>query len=101
MQILDLRENASEESELARSLLWKDASKRRKGREQCWESRSNMPGSSPSGIRRRKAMYALSVFAITPYLWRWEIRRGGALLRCGTAPTQVTAEMAVRDVINT
>jgi len=46
-------------------------------------------------------MYALSVYAITPYLWRWEIRCGGALLRCGTAPTRVTAEMAVSDVIKT
>jgi hypothetical protein len=46
-------------------------------------------------------MYQLSVYAITPYLWRWEIRCGGALLRCGTAPTQGAAEMAVRDVINT
>jgi hypothetical protein len=46
-------------------------------------------------------MYELSVYPITPCLWRWEIRCGGALLRCGTAPTRVAAEMAVRDVINT
>ena len=46
-------------------------------------------------------MYDLSVYPVMSYLWRWEIRCGGALLRCGTAPTQVAAEMAVRDVINT
>ena len=45
-------------------------------------------------------MYQLSVYAITAYLWRWEIRCGGALLRCGIAPTRVAAESAVRDVIN-
>jgi hypothetical protein len=32
-------------------------------------------------------MYELSVYPITPSLWRWEIRCGGALLRCGTAPS--------------
>jgi hypothetical protein len=46
-------------------------------------------------------MYQLSVYAITANLWRWEFRCGGALLRCGTAPTRVAAEMAVRDGINT
>jgi hypothetical protein len=45
-------------------------------------------------------MYELSVYPITPDLWRWEIRCGGALLRCGTAPTRAAAEMAVRDVIS-
>ena len=46
-------------------------------------------------------MYELSVYPITPDLWRWEIRCGGTLLRCGTALTRVAAEMAVRDGINT
>jgi hypothetical protein len=46
-------------------------------------------------------MYEHSVYPITPDLWRWEIRCGSALLRCGTAPTRVAAEIAVRDVINT
>ena len=46
-------------------------------------------------------MYELSVYPVTPCLWRWEIRCGGALLRCGTAYTKAAAEMAVRDVINT
>ena len=46
-------------------------------------------------------MYQLSVYPITPNLWRWEIRCAGALLRCGTAPTRVAAEMAGNDVVNT
>jgi len=46
-------------------------------------------------------MYQLSVYPITPNLWRWEIRRGGALLRCGTAPTRVATEMDVSHVANT
>jgi hypothetical protein len=39
-------------------------------------------------------MYELSVYCVASYLWRWEIRCGGALLRCGTAPTRVAAETA-------
>jgi hypothetical protein len=38
------------------------------------------------------AMYQTLVYAITPNLWRWEIRCGGALLRCGTASTKAAAE---------
>ena len=45
-------------------------------------------------------MYELSVYPVAPNLWRWEIRCGGALLRCGTAPTRVGAERAVKDVVN-
>ena len=46
-------------------------------------------------------MYQVSVYAITPNLWRWEIRCGGALLLCGTALTKVAAEMVVNQVVNT
>ena len=46
-------------------------------------------------------MYQLSVYAIEPNLWRWELRSGGALLRCGTAPTRVAAEMDMNEVVNT
>src|SRR5262245_56733736 len=46
-------------------------------------------------------MYQVSVYAITVGLWRWEVRWGGALLRCGTAPTQATAEGDVNEVVNT
>jgi hypothetical protein len=46
------------------------------------------------------AMYQLSVYPITPNLWRWEIRCGGALLRCGTAHTRVAAEKDVNELIN-
>ena len=43
-------------------------------------------------------MYQLLVYPITSDLWRWEIHRNGALLRCGTAPTRVTAEGEVSGV---
>ena len=46
-------------------------------------------------------MYELSVYPITPSLWRWEVRCGGALLRCGTAPTRGAAERAVNEVVHT
>jgi hypothetical protein len=46
-------------------------------------------------------MYQLSVYPITPNLWRWEIRYGGALLRCGTAPTRVAATADANSVVNT
>jgi hypothetical protein len=46
-------------------------------------------------------MYQVSVYPITPNLWRWEIRCEGALLACGTAPTRVTAEMDANEVVNT
>ena len=45
-------------------------------------------------------MYELSVYPITPNFWRWEIRCGGALLRCGTAWTRVTAERDVSGIVN-
>jgi hypothetical protein len=46
-------------------------------------------------------MYQLSVYAITSSLWRWEIRCGGALRRCGTAPTKVAAETHMREIVST
>jgi hypothetical protein len=45
-------------------------------------------------------MYQVSVYSITPSLWRWELRCGGALLRCGTAPGKVAAEREVNAVAN-
>ena len=44
-------------------------------------------------------MYEVIVYSITAHLWRWEIRCGGALLRCGTATTQAAAETAVNELI--
>jgi hypothetical protein len=41
------------------------------------------------------------VYAITPSLWRWEIRRSGALLRCGTATTRFAAEVNVNQLVST
>ncbi len=40
-------------------------------------------------------MYEVFVYALTPSLFRWEVRCGGALLRCGTAPTRAAAEREV------
>jgi len=45
-------------------------------------------------------MYQISVFSITPKLWRWELRCGGALLRCGTAPTRAAAKREVSFILN-
>jgi hypothetical protein len=45
-------------------------------------------------------MYRISLYAITPTLWRWEVRCGGALLRCGTAHTRFAAEMDAHEVVN-
>ena len=44
-------------------------------------------------------MYELSVYPVTANLWRWEIRSGGAPLRCGTAPTRDEAAMQVNGVV--
>jgi hypothetical protein len=46
-------------------------------------------------------MYQLCVYPIMPKLWRWEIRYGGALLRCGTARTKAAAERDVRETLRT
>jgi hypothetical protein len=46
-------------------------------------------------------MYQVSVYSIIPSLWRWEIRCGGALLRCGTAWTRDAAQSAANQVVNT
>jgi hypothetical protein len=45
-------------------------------------------------------MYEVSVYAITADLWRWEIRRNGMLVQCGTAPTQSAAEIQAQCVTN-
>ena len=45
--------------------------------------------------------HQVSVYAITPNLWRWELRCGGALLCCGTSPNRVAAEMDVNHVVKT
>ena len=37
-------------------------------------------------------MFQISVYSITPNLWRWKLRCGKALIRCGTAPTRDAAE---------
>jgi hypothetical protein len=44
-------------------------------------------------------MYEVFVYPITDNLWRWEIRSGRAIIRCGTASTGVAAEVAANAVI--
>jgi hypothetical protein len=46
-------------------------------------------------------MYQVSVYPITPNLWRWEVRSGGVLLRCGTASTLVAAESDANSALTT
>ena len=46
-------------------------------------------------------MYQLSVYAIEPNVWRWELRNGGALVRCGTARTRVAAERDAKQFVST
>ena len=46
-------------------------------------------------------MYQISIYSITPYLLRWDIRCGGRLLRSGTATIQSAAEKAVNDLVHT
>ena len=45
-------------------------------------------------------MYQISVYSITSKLWRWELRSGGALLRCGTAPTRMAADCVTKAVLD-
>jgi hypothetical protein len=44
-------------------------------------------------------MYEITICLIAPNLWRWELRCGGALLRCGTAPTNRAAEAAAEQTV--
>jgi hypothetical protein len=44
-------------------------------------------------------MYQLFIYPIALYLWRWELRNGAALVRCGTAPTRNAAEMQANHVV--
>ncbi len=46
-------------------------------------------------------MYQVLVYPITPDLWRWEIRSGRALLRCGTAGNSSDAEAEANGVVIT
>jgi hypothetical protein len=45
-------------------------------------------------------MYQIQIYPITPDLWRWEIRCGLVLLRCGTAPTRQAAENDAKVITN-
>jgi hypothetical protein len=52
----------------------------------------------PVDPNRVATMYQLHVFPITFYLWRWEVRCGGALRRCGTARTKGTVQRKVSEI---
>jgi hypothetical protein len=45
-------------------------------------------------------MYEILIYPITESLWRWEIREGGALLRCGTARSKAAAQIGANEVVN-
>jgi hypothetical protein len=45
-------------------------------------------------------MYQFLFYPLAPFLWRWEIRSGGALLCCGTAPTRDAAELSAQGSVN-
>jgi hypothetical protein len=79
----------------ARPLPWRKADKGK-----LWVEK---PGLLKLPLERNggATMYQLSVYPIASSLWRWEIRCGGALLRCGTAPTRFAAERDVREIVIT
>ncbi len=54
----------------------------------------------PAFEKEDMTMYRVSVYSITPNLWRWEVRCGGALLRCGTARTKAAAERDASLILN-
>ena len=45
-------------------------------------------------------MYQISVYSITPKLWRWELRCGGDYSAAALRPTRVAAERDVSWVLN-
>jgi hypothetical protein len=45
-------------------------------------------------------MYEVSIYRFTTTLWRWEIRCGGALVRCGTAHSQREARSEVNEIVS-
>ena len=45
--------------------------------------------------RQPAPAYQIVIYAIEPNLWRWEIRSGATLLRCGTAKTEADAHRSV------
>ena len=44
-------------------------------------------------------MCEIVIYPITENLWRWEIRRGGSLFRCGTARSDVVFENVKEELI--
>jgi hypothetical protein len=44
-------------------------------------------------------MYQVLIYRITLGLWRWEIRCGGALVRCGTAGSEAGAYSEAHEIV--
>jgi hypothetical protein len=43
-------------------------------------------------------MFQISLYPIAANLWRWEVRYGSTLVRCGTAPSRNAAANDVKDL---
>jgi hypothetical protein len=41
----------------------------------------------------------IQIYPITEGLWRWEVRWGHTLVRCGTAPSKLAAENDVNEFV--
>ena len=71
---------------------------------------ANASRQSPASGEKERAMFAkkrqpapayqILIYVIDSNLWRWEIRSGVTLLRCGTAKTEADAHRFVTDEIN-
>jgi hypothetical protein len=44
-------------------------------------------------------VFRLVIYRITRGLWRWEVRSGAALFRCGTGKTEAAAEAAAKRAV--
>jgi hypothetical protein len=74
----------------------------RKGRNKTEEYHPGPTGVFDLAARTKGAtVFQISIYRITPILWRWEIRCAGALLRCGTASTRIAAERHADEIVNT
>ena len=53
-------------------------------------------------LSKKKLMtgYEVLVYSMTDRLWRWEIRWGGTLVRCGTSLSKAAAERDATQEMN-
>jgi hypothetical protein len=45
-------------------------------------------------------MYEIAIYRFTTTLWRWEVRCGGAVIRCGTAHSKIEAQSEVDEIVH-